>query len=398
VRRDRSGGVRRSGAERPVAPDEAAVDALFAQAGVVQTADAGELVDAARMLAGQPLPAGDRLAVIGGGGTLDVLAAEAAEAAGLRVPALSPALRARLAAIAGGPDELDNPVNLGVRASGEALAAVVDEVVTSGEVDSLLVVVAGTRANGPAAALDALGSAVDRHPGFAAAVVVVGVPGPPVLGSRRVPVFDLPEPAVRALSRATRYAEWRRQPLGAPPYLPDIDAAAARAVVDEALSAGDGALAAGAGWQPREQVVRLLNAYRIQVDELPEPDEGAPVRMTAGVIHDPLFGSLVHASTEASGDPVYRLVPMTDRDAARMWRSLDHPAPPSDPDGATATAVQDLLLRLGRLAEDLPEVAELRLDPVLAGPHEATVAGARLRLRRTGVEPDPWLRRLRQPD
>lgn len=392
VRRDQSGDAPRSGASRSAAADQAPVDALFAQAGVVQTADAGELVDAARMLTGQPLPAGDRLAVIGGGGTLDVLAAEAAEAAGLRVPALSPALRARLAAVAGRPGELDNPINLGVRASGEALAALVGELATSREVDSLLVVMAGTRANDVLSAMAALGSAIDRHPELPSAVVVVGVPGPPVLGTRRVPVFDLPERAVRALGRATRYAEWRRQPLGAPRYLPDIDVAAARAVVDEALGADE-------GWQPPERVARLLGAYRIRlVGGVPDREGRAPVRIAAGVVHDPLFGSLVLASSESSEDPVYRLVPMTDRDATRMWRSLGRAAPAADPAGASGAAVEELLLRLGRLAEDLPEVAELRLDPVLVGLGGAIVADARLRLHRTGAEPDPWLRRLRQPD
>jgi hypothetical protein len=58
-------------------------------------------------------------------------------------------------------------------------------------------------------------------------------------------------------------------------------------------------------------------------------------------------------------------------------------------------AVEDVLLRLGRLAEDLPEVAELDLNPVLVGPDGALAIDAKLRLEPIGTEPDPTLRRLR---
>ncbi|WSG38355.1 acetate--CoA ligase family protein [Dactylosporangium sp. NBC_01737] len=80
-----------------------------------------------------------------------------------------------------------------------------------------------------------------------------------------------------------------------------------------------------------------------------------------------------------------------------MWRSLRAAplltggwgAPPAD-----TAALEDLLLRLGRLAEDVPEIAELDLDPILAGPAGCTAVDVRLRLSAVGVEPDPYLRNL----
>jgi hypothetical protein len=51
-------------------------------------------------------------------------------------------------------------------------------------------------------------------------------------------------------------------------------------------------------------------------------------------------------------------------------------APPSD-----VGSLVDLLARLGRLAEDLPEVAELDLNPVLAGPEGCVAVDARIRVR-----------------
>ena len=58
------------------------------------------------------------------------------------------------------------------------------------------------------------------------------------------------------------------------------------------------------------------------------------------------------------------------------------------------TALRDLLLRVSRLAEDLPEVTDLDLDPVVAGPDGAVVVNARVKV--TPYEPrDPFLRKLR---
>jgi acyl-CoA synthetase (NDP forming) len=102
--------------------------------------------------------------------------------------------------------------------------------------------------------------------------------------------------------------------------------------------------------------------------------------------------------TDLLGDRQLRLVPVTDLDAARMWRDLRaaplltgyRGAPPVD-----TRSVEDLVVRLGRLAEDLPEVAELDLNPVLAGPDGVVAVDAKLRLAPVGAEPDPTLRHLR---
>ena len=59
-----------------------------------------------------------------------------------------------------------------------------------------------------------------------------------------------------------------------------------------------------------------------------------------------------------------------------------------------AAALVDALLRVSRLAEDLPEVAELDLSPVVAGP--AGVCAVDVRVRVSPAEPtDRFPRRLR---
>jgi acyl-CoA synthetase (NDP forming) len=138
---------------------------------------------------------------------------------------------------------------------------------------------------------------------------------------------------------------------------------------------------------------------------LVQPMAKGQVEMAAGIGHDRLFGSLVMAGlggvhTELFADRAFTLVPMTDHDAFRMWRSLRaaplltgyRGSPPVD-----TKAVEDVLLRLGRLAEDLPEVAELDLNPILVSPEGVVVVDAKLRLAETDREPDATLRQLRTP-
>src|SRR5204862_1343609 len=148
----RSVAGQRAGASHTAAaasPD-VAVDTLCAQAGIIRTDHLGELLDAARMLTDQPLPAGSRLGILGNAGGVNVLAADAAEPAGLSVPALS---------LPG----LANPHDLGAGASAAGFAESLELLATSGEVDAVLLVVAASRANDAAAILTALAPVVDRY-------------------------------------------------------------------------------------------------------------------------------------------------------------------------------------------------------------------------------------------
>jgi acyl-CoA synthetase (NDP forming) len=57
-------------------------------------------------------------------------------------------------------------------------------------------------------------------------------------------------------------------------------------------------------------------------------------------------------------------------------------------------AIEQLLLRVARLADDFPEVAECELDPILAAPEGVTVLGATVRLARPATLLDRGVRRL----
>ena len=90
-------------------------------------------------------------------------------------------------------------------------------------------------------------------------------------------------------------------------------------------------------------------------------------------------------------DRAYRAVPLTDVDA---WELISTPraAPLLDGyRGARVVAHQpliDLALRLSTLADDLPEVSDLELRPVLAGPAGVAATSATGRIGPSLTRPD----------
>ena len=86
---------------------------------------------------------------------------------------------------------------------------------------------------------------------------------------------------------------------------------------------------------------------------------------------------------ELIGEAQFRLAPLTDLDAEELVRAGKagrlvagfRGAPPTD-----EAALVDLLLRLSLLADELPEVVELDLNPVLALPDRCLAVDARVRV------------------
>jgi acetyl coenzyme A synthetase (ADP forming)-like protein len=136
---------------------------------------------------------------------------------------------------------------------------------------------------------------------------------------------------------------------------------------------------------------------------LVEPMLEHGVEVIVGVVHDEPFGPLVMfglggTAAELMQDRSFRALPLTDLDVGELVRSLRtspllfgyRGAPPCN-----TGALEDLLLRVGRLAEAVPELAELDLNPVLASPSGVVAVDARVRLAPVAAVPN--VRRLRDP-
>jgi acyl-CoA synthetase (NDP forming)/GNAT superfamily N-acetyltransferase len=325
-------------------------ETLFEQAGVVTTGGFDELVEAAALLATQPVPAGRTVAILSNVRTAGQLAAQAGASAGLRVR---------------GPAETPAPVQAGAfRERMEQLAA-------DDEVHAVVAIVLPTGATGDLEA--AIREATVAKP---LAAVVLTQPESVRLIDNRIPAYGSPEAAVRAVARAAGYGAWRAAPRGEVPDLPGVRTADARALVQ------------APGWLGPARAAELLACYGIPLADpsggfggvVPPGVSGDPSgtpRVVVRVAGDQVFGPLVRLEAGDSSRTA-RFTPLTDVDAAYLTRSR--------PD---LDVLRDLLLRVSRLADDLPEVAELELD--LGG---AAVISARVKVEPSEPQ-DPYLRRLR---
>ncbi|MET9443342.1 GNAT family N-acetyltransferase [Streptomyces sp. NPDC006610] len=94
------------------------------------------------------------------------------------------------------------------------------------------------------------------------------------------------------------------------------------------------------------------------------------------------FG-LAGAASQLLGDMAHRLVPVTDREAASLIRSIRTAPLLFGWRGSTPVdtpALEELLLRVSRLVDDHPEVVAVTLEPVVVAPHGLSVLGASVRL------------------
>ncbi|GAA2156792.1 bifunctional GNAT family N-acetyltransferase/acetate--CoA ligase family protein [Kitasatospora kazusensis] len=470
---------------------DATVDALFQQAGVLRVETITELYDTGELLAGQPLPAGDRVAVVGNSDSLGLLTHDACLSAGLRPR---------------------TPVDLTTGATGENFRIALDTALTDPAVDAVIAVAippigAQPHSGDPAADPGAPDLGADE-PEFAEALLEavvrarqVGKPLllahlaltelPDRLRAGGIPAYPAPERAVRALAHAVHYAGWRRRTAEAEetarvPELDRIDEAGARALVEAALDTRTAArpspaatLARGATRRtysarlqpggarvtlPDAQTATLLGQYGIDLlPALPAPDEESALRAAAGLgypvalkataehlRHRPDLGSvrldltgepglrrayreldallggaararlvvqqlaprgvdtvigatvdpgvgailsfgLAGAPAELLGDVAHRLIPATDQDVAALIREVRAAPLLFGWRGATPVdtgALEELLLRVSRLVDDLPEVASVDLEPVVVAPHGLAVLGARVRIAPLPVRSD----------
>jgi acetyl coenzyme A synthetase (ADP forming)-like protein len=247
-----------------LAAADAAVDALFRQAGVLRVGTAGELFETARVLARRVLPRGPRVAIVSNGGGPAILAADAAAAAGLEVPPLGPSTRRRVAESSPPGAAVANPVDLTAAAGADHYRRVLTCLVTESEVDSVIVVFVpplGTEVAEVAAAITEVSAAQPDRLVVACFLTrdlpdaEAGPAGPsggaPPCGGRGA--------AAGAVGRATASAAWRGRDPGRELTYDDLDLEAAHRIAHAALDHAGGAPT----WLSPDDAVRLLESVGV---------------------------------------------------------------------------------------------------------------------------------------
>ena len=429
-----------------LAGSEAAVDALFRQAGVIRASSLEELIDTATLFSSQPRLTGRSVGILTNAGGLGILCADACESVGLEVPPLGDETRTALQAVLPVEASVANPVDMLGGATAQSYVQVLPLLLGDAHVDAVIVLfvpaVSATADEVAAAVADTATAVGAEKPTLAVVMSSEGVPEA-LRASSAVAAFAYPESAARALGRVAERADWLRRPQGAVPELEGIDRVAARDIVERSLAREEDA------WLEPTDTRALLMAYgvpvvaertaasveealssahelgypvvvktaaagahkteaggialdlandeavraaveRIGVPVIVQPMVGGGAELLAGVVQDPVFGPLVafgpggvHA--ELIGEASFRIAPVTDIDADELVTSGKAGRLVAGFRGAPAAstaALTDLVHRLARMGEELPAVAELDLNPVLALPDRCISVDARIRVRR----------------
>lgn len=445
-----SSGSRAAGSHTAgLASNEAAVASLFEQSGVIRADTIDELFDVAQCLDLQTLPRGNRVGIITNAGGPGILAADACEAAGLKVPTLSPETQADLAKGLSENATTTNPVDLAAAAGPEAYEHAILTALQCPDIDSLLVIYTTIQSAQTKSILDGIGQAIakarleaDSHkPVLACTLTATAQPAPLLAGQERIPCYMFPENAARALGRVASYATWRTEPPALFRSFDDVRIHDAKALCQDIVNAR------GDTWLTSEELGKVLDAVGLSVlpcgyvhceddavraaahvgfpvalkldspDVLHKTDVGGVrldlrnehevreafrnisgrfpyvlepggqarvvvqpmlhgIETLVGMTNDPVFGPLIAfglggVETEVFRDVAFRLAPLTPRDADRLMRSIKsfrllqgyRGSPPTD-----IEALKVLLLRVSLLAQHVPELHELDLNPVMALP------------------------------
>jgi acetyltransferase len=243
-----------------IAGTDLAFDALFAQCGVLRANTIEEMFDFAMGFANQPLPRGDRVAIVTNAGGPAIMATDACESLGLQLAQLAPATQQRLRARLLPEASVNNPVDLLPAANEDDYQFTLEQILQDENVDAVIAI------SVPPISADAIKvarriSAVAEKSDKTVLGCFMGVKGLAAaaaeLQKQAVPAFSFPESAARSLAAMVRYAQWRERKTGSAPAFP-VHRDKAAQIITAAKQAGRAQLT---DWE----AFQILLAYGIPI-------------------------------------------------------------------------------------------------------------------------------------
>ncbi len=408
-----------------------AYEAAFKRSGVQQAGTMEEMFDWARALAWQPLPKGNKVAVLTNAGGPAILAVDALEKAGLEMAELSGETKNYLKSRLPRAASINNPVDVLAGSGPGTYAVALDALLTDEHVDSVVVIQAPQDWFLPASLAEVVGEVAGVHdkPVIASIMGKASVDEAlSILHKRKIPNVAFPERVASILSAMLQRKEWlniRRvdkeefevtdrdtalQYASQSNWISLLEAYGINLPPQEEVKTMDDAMAS-AGSIGYPVVLKLvsdevthkteINGVKLGIDdesdlrkawsELEESAKKQGVAMKGGLIQkmlsggheviigirqDEQFGPLVLFGTggtdvELLRDVATAIAPLNRLQAEKLvdqtaagvklkgWRNQPE---------ADREAVIDYLMRMAQLAEDLPEIKELEINPLYVLP------------------------------
>ena len=238
-----------------VATSPARIDALYERAGIIGTDTLEELFDVAAIVVSQPLPRGNRVAIVTNAGGPAILCADACATHGLEVSVLQEATTVRLREVLGPNAGLSNPIDMTAMASADAYRVVLSIVAADANVDAIIAVYVPPFVAGAGDAVRAIAEAgVDSIKPIVAAYLSASARPRFNDLPQHTPFLTFAEDAALALSKIVRARNRGEHESARMPNA--IDVKAASAIVASALDAGP-------GWLSPASVAALLDAFSV---------------------------------------------------------------------------------------------------------------------------------------
>jgi acetyltransferase len=219
------------------------------------------MFDLAMAFSHQPVPRGNRVAIVTNAGGPGIVIADACESSGLAVAELTEATRARLARQLPEEASVQNPVDMIASATAESYRMAVEAVLDDPQVDGVIAAFVpplGIRNRDVAQAIVSAAAVPRGKPVLAVLMGREGLPeGLAGLNAAGIPGYRFPESAVRALSAMHRQGVWQRRPAGSV-LSHEVDARRVREIFAGVRAAGRTQLA-------QTEVMEVLGAYGIPV-------------------------------------------------------------------------------------------------------------------------------------
>jgi acetyl coenzyme A synthetase (ADP forming)-like protein len=239
-----------------LAGSDVVYDAIFAQAGILRVDTVEELFDFAVGFSRQPLPKGNRFAIVTNAGGPGIMATDAAIRHGLELAKLRPetleSLKAKLPPTA----NLFNPVDVIGDAASDRYEAALEAVLGDSNVDGLVVLLTPQAMTEIEATAECIGKLAPRFgkPVLASFLGHVDVSaGVKILEQHGIPNYQFPENAARSLGAMARYTQWLKRPRTSERQF-KVDTAAVRDVFARVR-------AEGRTFLPEVDALAVLNAY-----------------------------------------------------------------------------------------------------------------------------------------
>ncbi|MEM0128186.1 MAG: GNAT family N-acetyltransferase, partial [Thermoplasmatales archaeon] len=243
-----------------LATSDITVDALFKQSGIIRTDTLDEMFEVAALLGNQPVPKGNRVAILTNAGGAGILAADSCEAHGLEVPDLNEKTKEELRKILPDIASVRNPIDMTAGVQADMYERSLEILGRDDSIDSIIVIFILPVVLDPNDVAKSILSGVKKFNNSKTVVsVFMATKGMTEILRQdgiSVPSFPFPEDAAIALARATEYGKWKYAPPKEILRRDYVDTDKVKAIISRAMREGR-------EWLSYEECTSILEIYNI---------------------------------------------------------------------------------------------------------------------------------------